>query len=249
MADLDAAHLRDVAASGLQRSGMEYIQAIVTGELPAPPISELMGFRLVLAEPGRAVFEMEPGPQHYNPMGTVHGGVAADAARLGDGLRGGCPPPSTPTRRRTPPRSWRCTSSARSPPTPGDLWRGERHRPGHPDRDRQGEADGPERQAARARTTTCAIFHSESLAFGCPRGETRVPTSPLLRRVGERPVSPTPPARLMRRNSPHEAPLPGPGAARHVRDGRVDPRLAPETGCPCSERWRQRVRRGGPRWG
>ncbi len=35
-----------------------------------------MGFRLVLAEPGRAVFEMEPGPQHYNPIGSVHGGIA-----------------------------------------------------------------------------------------------------------------------------------------------------------------------------
>ena len=35
-----------------------------------------MGFRGVLAEPGRAVFEMEPGPQHYNPIGSVHGGIA-----------------------------------------------------------------------------------------------------------------------------------------------------------------------------
>jgi uncharacterized protein (TIGR00369 family) len=65
-----------VAARGLELSGMEYIQAIFAGELPAPPISELMGFRGVSAEPGRAVFEMEPGPQHYNPIGSVHGGVA-----------------------------------------------------------------------------------------------------------------------------------------------------------------------------
>ena len=35
-----------------------------------------MGFRLVEAEPGRAVFEMEAGPEHYNPIGSVHGGVA-----------------------------------------------------------------------------------------------------------------------------------------------------------------------------
>ena len=76
MADRDAVHPRDVAASGRELAGMDYIPAIVTGELPAPPISELMGFRLVLAEPGRAVFEMEPGPQHYNPIGSVHGGVA-----------------------------------------------------------------------------------------------------------------------------------------------------------------------------
>ena len=67
---------REVAARGLQLSGMEYVRAIFEGELPAPPISELMGFRGVTAEPGRAVFEMEPGPQHYNPIGSVHGGVA-----------------------------------------------------------------------------------------------------------------------------------------------------------------------------
>jgi uncharacterized protein (TIGR00369 family) len=76
MADINAADPREVAAKGLQLSGMEYIQAIIGGELPAPPIAELVGFRLVEAEPGRAVFEMEPGPQHYNPIGSVHGGVA-----------------------------------------------------------------------------------------------------------------------------------------------------------------------------
>ena len=76
MAGVDAIDPRDVAERGRELSGMEYIQAIVAGELPAPPISQLVGFRLVLAEPGRAVFEMEPGPQHYNPIGSVHGGIA-----------------------------------------------------------------------------------------------------------------------------------------------------------------------------
>ena len=65
-----------LAARGRELSGMEYIQAIFAGELPPPPIAELMGFRGVSAEPGRAVFEMEPGPQHYNPIGSVHGGIA-----------------------------------------------------------------------------------------------------------------------------------------------------------------------------
>ena len=76
MADVPAADPREVAEQGLRLSGMEYIQAIFRGELPAPPISELMGFRGVEAEPGRAVFEMEPGPQHYHPIGSVHGGIA-----------------------------------------------------------------------------------------------------------------------------------------------------------------------------
>jgi uncharacterized protein (TIGR00369 family) len=65
-----------LAARGRELSGIEYIRAIFAGELPPPPIATLMGFRGVEAEPGRAVFEMEPGPQHYNPIGSVHGGVA-----------------------------------------------------------------------------------------------------------------------------------------------------------------------------
>ena len=76
MADVDAADPREVAAKGRELSGMEYIQAIFAGELPPPPIAELMGFRGVGAEPGRAVFEILPGEQHYNPIGSVHGGVA-----------------------------------------------------------------------------------------------------------------------------------------------------------------------------
>jgi len=65
-----------LAARGLELSGLEYVDAIFSCELPPPPIATLMGFRGVEAEPGRAVFEMEPGPQHYNPIGSVHGGVA-----------------------------------------------------------------------------------------------------------------------------------------------------------------------------
>jgi uncharacterized protein (TIGR00369 family) len=65
-----------LAARGRELSGLDYVRAIFGGELPPPPIATLMGFRGVEAEPGRAVFEMEAGPQHYNPIGSVHGGVA-----------------------------------------------------------------------------------------------------------------------------------------------------------------------------
>ena len=76
MADTPAVDPREIAQLGLQMVGIDYVQAIFRGELPVPPISETMGFRGVEAEPGRAVFEMEPGTQHYNPIGSVHGGVA-----------------------------------------------------------------------------------------------------------------------------------------------------------------------------
>jgi len=54
--------------------GMQVFERMLAGELPAPPISETLGFILVEVEPGRAVFQGRPGRAHYNPMGTVHGG-------------------------------------------------------------------------------------------------------------------------------------------------------------------------------
>jgi uncharacterized protein (TIGR00369 family) len=57
-------------------TGLEMLQAIISGALPAPPIGATMGFRLVEAAPGRAVFEGSAGPHLLNPLGGVHGGVA-----------------------------------------------------------------------------------------------------------------------------------------------------------------------------
>jgi uncharacterized protein (TIGR00369 family) len=64
------------ARAATQMSGLEYLRAIRDGELPPAPIADLMGFRLVEVEEGRAVFEVEPAEFHYNPIGTVHGGLA-----------------------------------------------------------------------------------------------------------------------------------------------------------------------------
>ena len=65
--------LRD-AMSG--KSGLELMQAMARGELPPPPIARTLGFRLVEAEHGHALFECEPAEYHYNPIGTVHAGLA-----------------------------------------------------------------------------------------------------------------------------------------------------------------------------
>ena len=56
------------------KSGLELFQAMIAGELPAPPISETLDFILVEAEFGRVAFQGRPGFAHYNPMGMVHGG-------------------------------------------------------------------------------------------------------------------------------------------------------------------------------
>ena len=58
-------------------SGLEFLVRIAAGELPPPPIASLMGFEIVEAERGRVVFEAEPAEWMFNPIGSVHGGVAA----------------------------------------------------------------------------------------------------------------------------------------------------------------------------
>jgi uncharacterized protein (TIGR00369 family) len=58
-------------------SGLEYLQGVIAGRLPPPPIYRLMNLRLVEIERGRSVFELTPEEVHYNPLGMVHGGVAA----------------------------------------------------------------------------------------------------------------------------------------------------------------------------
>ncbi len=57
-------------------SGIAALRAMIAGQLPAPSISQTMGFRLIEVEPGRAVFEGTPGPHLLNPLGSVHGGYA-----------------------------------------------------------------------------------------------------------------------------------------------------------------------------
>lgn len=56
------------------RSGREILEAMMSGELPFPPMNETMNMTLLEVDDGRAVFQGIPLPQHYNPMGTVHGG-------------------------------------------------------------------------------------------------------------------------------------------------------------------------------
>ena len=68
--------LAALASARGDMSGMEFLRAIRDGRLPAPPIAQLLGFRLVEVDTGHAVFEVEPGEQHYNPIGVVHGGLA-----------------------------------------------------------------------------------------------------------------------------------------------------------------------------
>lgn len=57
-------------------TGIQALQAMIDGEIPPPPIAQMMGFTLVEVREGVAVFECQPAEFHYNPIGAVHGGLA-----------------------------------------------------------------------------------------------------------------------------------------------------------------------------
>jgi len=57
-----------------ETSGMEFLQRMWNGEIPAAPIGKTLNFIPIDGEPGRIVFQGTPGLEHYNPIGSVHGG-------------------------------------------------------------------------------------------------------------------------------------------------------------------------------
>lgn len=61
-------------SEALQLTGLEFMQKILDGTNPGPPISDALGYVLREITPGRAVFRGTPTFQFTNPMGTVHGG-------------------------------------------------------------------------------------------------------------------------------------------------------------------------------
>ena len=58
-------------------AGLDILRAIISGDLPAPPIAKTLSFALVEADEGRAVFKGMPNENLLNPLGVIHGGWAA----------------------------------------------------------------------------------------------------------------------------------------------------------------------------
>jgi uncharacterized protein (TIGR00369 family) len=61
-------------------SHLERLRAMVRGEIPPPPVADLIGMRITAAAPGEVTFELDAGPQHTSPLGTPHGGILCDVA-------------------------------------------------------------------------------------------------------------------------------------------------------------------------
>ena len=60
-----------------EHSGIEHLQQMLAGDMPMPPMTRLMNLQLEAVESGQVVLSVEPSEMHYNPIGTVHGGLAA----------------------------------------------------------------------------------------------------------------------------------------------------------------------------
>ncbi|HWZ58131.1 MAG TPA: PaaI family thioesterase [Gemmatimonadaceae bacterium] len=65
------------ARAGRSLGGLEHLQAIQSGTSPPPPILALIGATMGTLERGRVTMDLTPAEYHYNPYGTVHGGVLA----------------------------------------------------------------------------------------------------------------------------------------------------------------------------
>ncbi|MFZ3215549.1 MAG: PaaI family thioesterase [Candidatus Acidiferrales bacterium] len=65
---------------------LDNLERAIRGEIPPPPIAQLIGFQLVAIKRGEAVVDFEAQPKHANPMGTLHGGVLCDVADAAMGI-------------------------------------------------------------------------------------------------------------------------------------------------------------------
>ena len=58
-------------------AGMDYVRAVDRVHIPPPPTARILGSRRKRVDVIQAVFELQPGEDHDNPIGMVQGGVAS----------------------------------------------------------------------------------------------------------------------------------------------------------------------------
>ena len=58
-------------------SGIEWLRAMARRDAPPPPLSDVLGFKLDTIEEGHVIVTLVPAEFHYNPVGILHGGIAA----------------------------------------------------------------------------------------------------------------------------------------------------------------------------
>ncbi len=65
---------------------IQYLEDVIAGKRPHPPIAQLLGFRIVDFCDGCTIIEIDIDERLYNPMNTVHGGVFCDIADAAMGI-------------------------------------------------------------------------------------------------------------------------------------------------------------------
>ena len=65
---------------------IDALRQVIAGEAEPPPIAKLIGFRLAELDEGRAVVEFDAEPRHWNPQGTLHGGIMCDVCDAAMGM-------------------------------------------------------------------------------------------------------------------------------------------------------------------
>lgn len=65
------------AAAARDVDGLTFLRMMAAGDVPGAPIASTLGFIPIEVAEGRVVFGMEPAEFHFNPIGSVHGGVVA----------------------------------------------------------------------------------------------------------------------------------------------------------------------------
>ena len=56
-------------------TGLDYLKGLKNGSIHPPPVGILVGYNIYEVRFGYAVYELIPSEYHYNPFGTVHGGI------------------------------------------------------------------------------------------------------------------------------------------------------------------------------
>jgi uncharacterized protein (TIGR00369 family) len=65
---------------------LDHLRALLRGDVEPPPIAKLVGLEFIAIGLGHSVFELSAGPEHANPMGTLHGGIICDLADAALGM-------------------------------------------------------------------------------------------------------------------------------------------------------------------
>lgn len=68
---------RALAAAGQTMGGRDFLEAMLRGDIPSPPICRLVDFSFDQVDDGRVEMILRPHESQYNPIGSVHGGIIA----------------------------------------------------------------------------------------------------------------------------------------------------------------------------